>query len=294
MVCIRGQASPQSRSVSRWLVGFCLFFIGGCGPGTIQSETSVPVSDSGNVTNGATARPAQPSGDSKALNPSPAPQQEEIQKVSLTFKGDVDDSLAALQVKSTLLLRATIDECFGKSTSTLLRKDMFAADNFLTPAEAGTFTALGKKQFISTASPYMSYVVVTTTGSGTAAISTVDFSGSKVPDVLEIEAPKMEDLAGSGRATAAADFLSDRYLRSMESVGQVVAHNCNLASQTCNCNTVDLATAMLRRCLPLIDLGSAQFLEAAKQMATQCAVGPLQTRQAIAALVGSYAFSLRR
>ncbi len=294
MVCSSVREIVLSRSVSRWLAAFCLLLIGGCGPGTIRSETSVPVSDSGTVTNGATVKPAQPSGDSKALNPSPAPQEEENQKVSLTFKGEVDDSLAALQVKSTLLLRATIDECFGKSTSTQLRRDMFAADAFLTPAESQSFAALGKKQFISVGSPYMSYVVVTTTGSGTAAVSTVDFAGSKAPDVLEIEAPKMEDLSGAGRATAAADFLSDRYLRSLESVGQVVAHNCNLDAQACNCNTVDLATAMLRRCLPLIDLGSAQFLEAAKQMAAQCAAGPLQTRQAIAALVGSYAFSIRR
>ncbi len=291
MVYMRVQVNAKSRILSRWLARISLFLAGGCGPGSIKSETSVPVSDSGKVTNGVTVKPAQPSGDSVASN---EPKEEEKERTSLTFKGDVDDSLASLQVKSTLLIRATIDECFGKSTSTLLRKDMFAADHFLTPAEAQTFTAMGKKQFISNASPYMGYVVVTTTGAGSAAVSTVDFAGPKAPDVLEVEAPKMEDRAGSGRATAAADFLSDRYLRSMESVAQVVAHNCNLDAPACTCNTVDLAAAMLRRCLPLIDLESAQFRDTAQQMATQCAVGPLQTRQAIAALVGSYAFAIRR
>lgn len=210
------------------------------------------------------------------------------------FSGEVENSLSAMQVKSRALLRTSIDECFGKSSSTLLRADMFAVDSFVTVGERQRFEALGKVKFIGIGSPYMAMVNTNTTGQGSSAVSNVSFKGDSAPDVLDTEAVGLEDQSGSGRATATADSLSDRYLRSMETVGQVVAHNCNLESQSCKCDTPDLATAMLRRCLPLVASESLQFQETAKQMATQCAAGPFQTRQAIAALVGSYAFALRR
>lgn len=274
----------KSNLVRRWLASLSIFIVGGCGPGKMNSEPYNLDGESDTGVKGTKENAAASAGAKKPEDDGNAVKE----KQRLTFKADVDDSLASLQVKSTVLLRATIEECFGKATSTFLRRDMYAADSFLTNAEKVAFEQQGKAKFISKESPYMGFVQVSTD-----ANPVVTFSGA-VPDVLVIEAPRLEDLSGSGRANASADSLSDRYLRSMETVGQVVAHNCDLESQGCKCNSLELATAMLSRCMPLIEVEPTQLREAAKQMATQCASGPLGTRRAIAALVGSYAFALRR
>jgi hypothetical protein len=258
-----------------------MVIVEGCGPGTLMSQKE-------SSTSAATApSSSEPEGGKKATGG------DAKQNPGLTFNGEVEDSLASLQVKTAALLRTSIRECFGESTSTVLRPDMFAAQTFLTIFERQTFEAQGKVKFVGIDSPYMNFVRVSSNDSSTSSPAIVSFVGS-APDVLDIETPGLEDLSGSGRATTSADSLTDRYLRSMETVGQVVAHNCKLESQACSCNTMELATAMIRRCLPLVEIESTQLEQTASQMATQCAAGQFQTRQALAALVGSYAFALRR
>ena len=117
---------------------------------------------------------------------------------------------------------------------------------------------------------------------------------SIVPDVIDIESGNLNNIKNAVRTAVAVDSLSDRYLRSLAIVGQVVAHNCDLSSKDCDCTTIEAASSMVRRCLPNVDATSEKWAEVASAMATQCARSKFEQRQAIASMVSSYAFAIRR
>ncbi len=291
----------------------------GCGElGLVGGETPVapPSADSGSdptESAGAPSTPAQPESPAPNAGPSgKAPVEEEpgvdfIQidtsrsdsTTTQIYDGNVADSLVSIQVKSLELLRASIQGCFGNASHTFLARDMFELQSFLSVGDQLDFEADGKKQFFSRVSPYSNRYVTSVNLSG--GLTAVEFlsleTGEQTDqpvDVLLIEAKSLNDTTSSLRTTATADSLSDSYLRSLEVVAQVVAHNCDLTSSNCDCRTPELATKMLERCLPTVEIDAQRMAELSTEMATQCSTSAHEHRMAIASLVASYAFAVRR
>lgn len=111
-------------------------------------------------------------------------------------------------------------------------------------------------------------------------------------DVLAAEGVFLLDPARAERFGADADALSASYLRALETVANVVAHNCTPARPLCDCASNATAGALLRRCLPAFSPGSPTFRAAEAAFAAQCAA-PNGQRQALASLLASYAFAAK-
>lgn len=215
------------------------------------------------------------------------------------YPGVVDSSLVSLQVKSLSLLRASIAGCFGNDAMTQLTRDMFAAESFLTAQDQIDFESQGKKRIFSKTSSYgLRYTREKALAGGSTTVEFVDpANGSLVADphdVLETEAANLNDVAQGIRTTVSSDSLSDRYLRALEMVGQVVAHRCRLDDPLCDCTTEAKAKDMILRCMPTLEVEESTVQEAAQKMSAQCIQSPLEHRKAIASLVSSYAFAVRR
>lgn len=112
-------------------------------------------------------------------------------------------------------------------------------------------------------------------------------------DVLELEGAFLLDPDRAERFAADADSLSAPYLRALENVANVVAHNCDLRSKNCSCGTAEAAREMTRRCLPAFQPDAAAMAAATEALETTCSAGAAGARKAIASLVASYAFAAK-
>jgi hypothetical protein len=113
-------------------------------------------------------------------------------------------------------------------------------------------------------------------------------------DALQDEEADLLDLANGVRTSTAGDGLSDTYLRALETIANVVAHNCSSSNQNCSCGTPAEATAMITRCLPALDPTAQNVQDAANSLSAMCATGEAGMREAVASLLSSYAFASAR
>lgn len=176
----------------------------------------------------------------------------------------IDNSGADFQVKDVLLLRSSVESCMGKDMLKV-SDEMLRTPNAADPSD-------GRVRFL---------------------LPTQYVAGD---DILEKERGNMVDTETGSRTGIAADALTDTYLRSLETVANVVAHNCSLEKEECKCQTTDLARAMLTRCLPGLDPETKEMNEAAEMLGLVCAEteGAKGMRKAIASMLSSYAFASAR
>ncbi len=170
------------------------------------------------------------------------------------------------QVKNAVLIRQSLNTCMGDKFI-LTSKDMYV----LTPTPAPA----GKRAFLM----------------GTP----VDGE-----DIIQKEESSLYEGTVPIRGQVATYPLSLSYLGALGTVANVVAHNCNFTSETspCLCKTEQNAHDLLKRCLP--GHNDALLIEASKRMTALCRTGKdapeqeLNSRKAIAAVLGSGAFALAR
>lgn len=182
------------------------------------------------------------------------------------YTRSIDNSGAGFQVKDVALLRSSVESCMGSP-------DMLKVTGNMLRGESGSDAdAEGHVRFL---------------------LPTVYAEGD---DVLEVEKSNMVDSSTGVRAGIAADSLTDTYLRSLETVANVVAHNCTADKEECKCQSKDLARKMLERCLPGLDPETVEMDAAAEMLGLVCAEeeGPIGMRKAIASLLSSYAFASAR
>lgn len=181
------------------------------------------------------------------------------------FTRRVDNSGASFQVKDVSLLRSSIDSCMGPDM-------LVVSAEMLLPPGTGTLPALGDNK--------IRFLLPTQYVDG--------------DDVLDKERGNMVDQGSSVRTGISADSLTDTYLRSLETVANVIAHNCTADRQECQCSTKDLARDMLTRCLPGLDPETQEMDDAAEMLGLVCADGTKGMRKAIASMLSSYAFASAR
>ncbi len=181
------------------------------------------------------------------------------------YTKEIDNSGANFQVKDLLLLRSSVESCMGSPDMLKVAEEMLRTTD--APAAED-----GKLRFL---------------------LPTVYNLGD---DVLDVERDNMVDTSSGVRAGIAADSLTDTYLRSLETVANVISHNCTLDKEECKCQTKDLAREMLVRCLPGLDPETKEMDEAAEMLGLVCSEeeGVKGMRKAIASLLSSYAFASAR
>lgn len=284
-------------SISRFIIG-CLF-IGGCGRGSHTLSSIAPPDSKEQVNKENEEDSVSPGGlrPESNVDSSIEDGEETVTDLEQTVQQAelINSSLVGIQVKNPVLLKASLAACFGSASSTLLLPDMFVSHDFLTIIDENEFSNSGRKQFLGKLSPYMRYTRVIGNDSNNGNGRTrVEFVSAEIPDVVEIESENLASTAGTARTAAAVDLLSDRYLRSLETVAQVIAHNCDLSKSNCQCDSPEKAAAMLRRCLPLVAMSEEKISEVASSMSKTCSESSFGTRQSIAALIASYSFAVRR
>ena len=313
-----GISPGNTRSWLRVLPQFGLLVLVACGIGSKKMGSSSSMTEAVGVSDSSTTTQAQADAAAEKADesePVARPEAESVDSVGIvqlestavsgagvqTFKGEVSDSLVSLQVKGPALLESSLEACLG-GVSLRLVPEMFSIYAFSSPGAALDFAAEGKVAFLSGDSEYLKNRVTPARVSGQASVpSTFTFVGDLPPKILELEAANLSDSAAGSREAAAADTLTDRYLRALEVVGQVAAHNCSLVTGSkCDCTTVEAAQSMLERCLPVVAMTAEKLNETAALMAQQCTTGAndadkkMNQRKVIAALVSSYAFAARR
>lgn len=181
------------------------------------------------------------------------------------YEKSIDNSGADFQVKDLALLRSSVESCMGSPDMLTVNAEMIRTAN-APELEDGKIRFLLPTQY------------------------------TDADDVLEVEKDNMVDTASGVRAGIAADSLTDTYLRALETVANVVAHNCSLDKEECKCQTKTLARDMLVRCLPGLDPETKEMDEAAEMLGLVCSEeeGVKGMRKAIASLLSSYAFASAR
>lgn len=179
----------------------------------------------------------------------------------------IDNSGASFQAKDVGLLRSSIGSCFG-ADKLIISDEMLLSVDLNAPAPPET--ADGKIKFL---------------------LPTQYVAGD---DIIEKEKSNMVDLALGNRTGIAADGLTDTYLRSLETVANVVAHQCSDDKDECKCGSKDDARIMLTRCLPGLDPNTVEMDEAAEMLGLVCVEGPKGMRKAIASMLSSYSFASAR
>lgn len=179
----------------------------------------------------------------------------------------IDNSGAAFQAKDIGLLKSSIGSCFGADKLIISDEMLLSVDLNAPPAAE---TADGKIKFLLPTQ----YVVG--------------------DDIIEKEKSNMVDLASGNRTGIASDGLTDTYLRSLETVANVVAHQCSDDKDECKCGSKDDARIMLTRCLPGLDPNTVEMDEAAEMLGLVCVEGPKGMRKAIASMLSSYSFASAR
>lgn len=180
----------------------------------------------------------------------------------------IDNSGANFQVKDVALLRSSITSCMGEGMLTVTA-DMILGVPGVNPAPAdpsdNRFRFLLPGQYVA------------------------------ADDIIEKERGNMVDASSGARAGIAADALTDTFLRSIETVSNVVAHNCSADRPECQCSSKEQAREMLTRCLPGLDPETKEMDEAAEMLGLVCSSdGSKGMRRAIASMLSSYAFASAR
>ncbi len=192
-------------------------------------------------------------------------QSEGDQKNKIT-KG-IDNSGAAFQVKDVALLRSSIGSCMGAE------KLVVSAEMLIPVGQAGDslpdYTD-GRFRFL------------------------LGNSYKVGDDIIEKERSSLVDFSLGNRTGISSDSLTDTYLRSLETIANVVAHYCDADAELCKCGSKDDAKVILQRCLPGIDPGSEKIDYASLLIFEECKEGNAGVRRAIASLLSSYAFASAR
>lgn len=179
----------------------------------------------------------------------------------------IENSGAGFQAKDIALLNSSVRSCLGDGMLTVQPTMLLPA----TPGSGnGTPSVDGRIQFL--------------------------FATRYQPgdNIIDVEKNNLVDISGGSRTGIAADTLSDTYLRSLETIGNVVAHNCDVNKPECACATKDDAMKMLTRCLPGLDPAKIEMQKTAEAMANVCATGPSGMRKVISSFISSYAFANAR
>jgi hypothetical protein len=113
--------------------------------------------------------------------------------------------------------------------------------------------------------------------------------------ILSLEAKNLFEPNDVSRTSTGSDGITDTYLRALEVVGDVVAHNCDFNNPYCQCNTAESAKSMMKRCLPNLSPEGTAMIEATNVLFETCKSDKLEDRRkAISSLIGSYAFAAAR
>lgn len=175
------------------------------------------------------------------------------------------DSGGTFQLKNVKLLRSSIAVCMGVDM-TKIKADMILIAN----ASNGPGTE-GRKRFLLS-------------------------SYRAGDDIIDAEKSSIVDPERGVRSAAAADGLTDTYLRALSLIGDVVAHNCDAKTNLlCKCETAPEALEMLARCVPSIDPKTDEARDASLMLSSVCSEGGGSgMRRAVSSLLSSYAFGLAR
>jgi hypothetical protein len=188
------------------------------------------------------------------------------EKKSKVTKG-IENSGAAFQVKDVALLRSSIGSCMGQE------KLVVTEDMLIPVGQAGDSlpdNSDGRYRFLL---------------GSTYAVG---------DDIIEKERSSLVDFSLGNRTGISSDSLTDTYLRSLETIANVVAHYCDANVEVCKCGTKDDAKVVLQRCLPGIDPNSDKMDYASLLIFEECEEGDGGVRRAIASLLSSYAFASAR
>lgn len=123
-------------------------------------------------------------------------------------------------------------------------------------------------------------------------------SASETKSILELEREYLE--VTTGRTSTYADTLEDEiYLKSLLTVANVAAFNCDVESPNsrCYCATRESASSLLKRCLPQFSPESEAFQNVLNEMVSKDNCGSekaIDRRKAIASLLSSYAFAMAK
>jgi hypothetical protein len=208
-------------------------------------------------------RPAKPGLSGKKANPAGpqggSPEDDRVREREITTSG------AGFQVKDVLLLRSSIESCMGDNMLKITADMLMPVDlSSTTKATDGRIRFLLPTQYAAD------------------------------DDIIEKERGNLLDLSASSRTSVSADGLTDTYLRSLETIGNVVAHNCNPTNPNCSCAGKDKALAMMTRCLPGLNPSTVEMDESAALLGAICSDGMDGMRTAVASLLSSYVFALAR
>lgn len=178
----------------------------------------------------------------------------------------IDNSGLDFQVKNMDLLRESVKNCFGEGM-------LAVQDDMLLPTDSTTQLpdpGDGKIRFLLGA------------------------NYEAGDDIVDKERKNLVDTESSSRTGISGDSLTDTYLRSLETIGNVVAHNCSRDKELCDCSSKDKAMGMLKRCLPALNPETKEMVAASESLAQTCGGGIEGMREAVASLVSSYAFAEAR
>lgn len=179
----------------------------------------------------------------------------------------IEGTGAGFQVKDVALLRSSINSCMGEGRLTI-------TDDMLIPVGQNSLSVPdlpdGRYRFL------------------------LGNSYEAGEDIIEKERGNLVDYSQGNRTAITSDSLTDTYLRSLETIANVVAHSCDGSNEMCKCGTKDEAKVLLERCLPGIDPNSEKMDFASLIVSEECAEGEVGVRRAIASLLSSYAFAAAR
>lgn len=179
----------------------------------------------------------------------------------------IETSGASFQVKDVSLLRSSIGSCMGAE------KLLVTEDMLIPVGQVGDQlpdNADGRYRFLL--------------GSNYQAGD----------DIIEKEKMNLVDFSIGNRTGITSDALTDTYLRSLETIANVVAHYCDANTEVCRCGTKEEARVVLERCLPGINPTSERMDYASLLIYEECKEGDSGVRRAIASLLSSYAFASAR
>lgn len=180
---------------------------------------------------------------------------------------EIESSGSSFQVKDVGLLRSSITSCMGAE------KLVISEDMLIPVGQVGDQlpeNADGKFRFLLGSSYQVG------------------------DDIIEKERKNLVDFSTGNRTGITSDGLTDTYLRSLETIANVVAHYCDANVDVCKCGTKEEARVVLERCLPGINPESDKMDYASLLISEECKEGDAGVRRAIASLIASYAFASAR
>jgi len=213
---------------------------------------------------GSTPTPTEPASNDPAALPG-APNDPKVD--STVINKTITNSGATLQVKDLSLLRSSVEACMGKGLLNVSNDMLMPTDLSAPPTPPA---ADGRLLFL---------------------LGTQYKAGD---DIIDKEAPNMVDLSAGARTNITGDSLTDTYLRSLETIGNVIAHNCSTTNPNCQCGTKGEALAMMTRCFPGLDPSTANMADTAALLGAICSSGIDGMRKAVSSMISSYAFAVAR